>query len=454
GTASERTCRIDSFTLRIRSDIALTYRADDRHGSTVGRRLLAAVIVTLAIAGAGTAGSEPKPRFEVLAHAKAPGGYSGDVVLHRGHAYLSSHRGDGACPAQGVRVFSLADPRRPRRLAAFGRIPGTWTEKTIVRRVETAAFRGELAVTSVQACAPGSFRGFALYDVTRPARPRELARVRTDPRGSHEIWLQPVGDKAYVYTAIIASEFRSSPDGTTPGEPDFRIVDVSDPRKPVVVGGWGAWRELGLAPFTDPSKRLEGNFVHSVVGDGTRAYLSYWDLGTVVLDVSKPSQPRYLGRTRGEVDNSHSAWLGQNGLLVETHEARGGTATFYRRGAGDPVRLSTFALPDAVVRQGHRARGIAPVSGLDLSDSVHDGKLRGSLALFSWYGQGVVAADISDPRRPRFLARFLARPETDPARLLCPGRRCTAVWGVDIEGETIVASDLIGGLWVLRLRRD
>ena len=421
----------------------------------MAHRLLVAVIVALTVAGVALAArSQPETRFEVLAHAPAPGGYSGDVVLHRGHAYLSSHRGTGACATQGVRVFSLADPKRPRRLAAFGRIPGTWTEKTIVRRVETASFRGELAVTSVQACAPGSFQGFALYDVTRPARPRELARVRTDPRGSHEIWLQPVGSRAFVYTAIVASEFRSSPDGRTPGEPDFRIFDVTDPRKPVVVGGWGAWRELGIVPFSDPSNRLEGSLVHSVIGDGTRAYLSYWDLGTVVLDVSKPARPRYLGRTRGEVDNTHSAWLGRNGLLVETHETRGGTATFYRRGAGDPVRLSTFALPDAVVRQGHRVRGIAPVSGLDLSDSVHDAKLQGSLALFSWYGQGVVAADVSDPRRPRFLARFLSRPEPDPERLLCPGQRCTAVWGVDVEGETIVASDLIGGLWVLRLRRN
>jgi hypothetical protein len=218
------------------------------------------------------------------------------------------------------------------------------------------------------------------------------------------------------------------------------------------VGGWGAWKELGLAPFADPRNRLEGNFVHSVTGDGSRAYLSYWDLGTVVLDVTRPSAPRYLGRTRGAVGNSHSAWLGRNGLLVETHEAVGGTATLYRRTAGDPVRLSTFALPDAVIRQGHRIRGIAPVSGLDLSDSVHDAKLQGDLALFSWYGQGIVAADVSDQRRPRFLARFLARPEPDPERLLCPGRRCVAVWGVDVEGETIVASDLIGGLWVLRLR--
>ena len=420
----------------------------------MGRRLLAVGLAALALAGAALATRDDRgTRFEVLGHAAAPGGYTGDVVIHRAHAYLSSYKGANSCPAQGVRVFSLADPRRPRRVATFGRIPRTWTEKTIVRHVQTAAFTGELAVASVQACATGAFQGFALYDVTRPARPRELARVRTDPRGAHELWLQPVGRRAYVYTAIIASEFRSSPDGKTPGRPDFRIVDVSDPRTPRELGGWGAWKELGIAPFADPRERLEGNFVHSVTGDGTRAYLSYWDLGTVVLDVSNPASPRYLGRTRSEVDNTHSSWLGPNGLLVETHEAAGGTATLYRRTAGDPVRLSTFELPHAVIRQGHRSRGIAPVAGLDLTDSVHDAKVRGKLALFSWYGQGVVAADISDPHKPRFLARFLARPEADPGRLLCPGHRCVAIWGVDVEGETIVASDLIGGLWVLRLRR-
>ena len=61
--------------------------------------------------------------------------------------------------------------------------------------------------------------------------------------------------------------------------------------------------------------------------------------------------------------------------------------------------------------------------------------------------------DVSDPRRPRFLQRFLPRPQEDPERLLCPGGRCTAVWGVDVEGDVVVASDMIGGLWVLRLRR-
>lgn len=418
----------------------------------VSRRLVAVVIAFAALAAAGAAlatEDASTARFEVLAHAKPDGGYSADVVLHRKHAYLSSQKGEDGCTGNGVRVYDLANPRAPRRIATFARIRGSWTEKTIVRRVSTAAFTGDLAVTSVQNCREGAFRGFALYDVTRPGRPRELGRVRTDPRGSHEIWLQPVGRRVYVYTAIVASEILSSSNGT-PGEPDFRIYDVTQPRRPVLRGGWGAWDALGLVPFHDPRNRLRGNFVHSVMGDGSRAYLSYWDLGTVVLDVRNPTRPRYVGRTQA-TDNAHSSWLGPHGLLIETHEATGGAATLYRRGAGDPQRLGVFELPDSVLRQGRRVRGLSPVSGLDLTDSIHDAKVQGTTALFSWYAQGVVAADVSNPAKPRFLARFLPRPEKDPGRALCPNRRCTAIWGVDVEGDLVVASDLIGGLWVLRL---
>lgn len=115
--------------------------------------------------------------------------------------------------------------------------------------------------------------------------------------------------------------------------------------------------------------------------------------------------------------------------------------------------LGRLELPSAVVSAGHRARGLHPVSGLDLTDSVHDAKVQGDLALFSWYGQGVVAVDVSSPSRPRFLTRFLPPAAKDPEQLLCPGRRCVAVWGVDVDGDLVVASDMLGGLWVLRLRR-
>jgi hypothetical protein len=421
--------------------------------------LLLAIFVLPLVAGVGVAlavrEAPQAAHWEVVGHARPSGHYSGDVEAFRGHAYLSSRRGRASCLAEGVRAYSLANPRRPRLVSSFAQIPGTWTEKTIVRRVQTASFTGDVAAVSVQGCMPSDFRGFVLVDVTRPASPVELARVSLDPRGSHEIWLAQSGGRAFVYTAILRSEAIDSPDGRTPGRPDFRIFDVSDPKAPAQVGAWGAWKELGIAPSVDPRRPLEGNFTHSVITNaaGTRAYLSYWDLGTVILDVSSPERPRYLGRT-GDAVNAHSAWLGRGGLLIETHETGGGVPTLHDVSRpASPRTLSTFRLPSRVLAAGRRAGGLSVVSSLDLGDSVHDAKVSGSTALFSWYAQGVVAADVSNPARPRFLARFLPTPTADREALFCPGKRCIAVWGVDVAGQYVVASDLVSGLWVLRLRR-
>ena len=97
-------------------------------------------------------------------------------------------------------MYDIANPRKPRRISTFGRIAGTWTEKTIVRRVHASGFDGVLAVTSVQACENG-FGGFALYDVTGRPTPLLLARVPTSHAAAHEIWLATARGHALVYTA-------------------------------------------------------------------------------------------------------------------------------------------------------------------------------------------------------------------------------------------------------------
>jgi hypothetical protein len=434
-------------------------------------RRLAVVLALLALTAAATLPArthgDGSARFEVLARLDPGPGYTADVWGHRGHAYLSSFRGRNTCPAHGVRVVDVRNPRRPRLVGRFGSVAGTWTEKTIVKRVSTPGFRGDLAVTSMQSCRAAGWHGFGLYDVTNPARPRQLALVRTEPRGSHEIWLGTAGGRAYVYTAIIRSEVLSSPDyderrgtATRPGEPDFRIYDVSTPRRPRRVGGWGAWRHLDVHPHEGIGRdRLAANLVHSVItnDEGTRAYLSYWDLGTVILDITNPAAPRYLGRTRfegDEVGNAHSAAVNPDEtLLIETRETDGGTAMLYDiADPAAPKRLGEVALNDQLIRQGRRGEEVERVQGLDLSDSVHDPELAGRYAFFSWYRQGVVAADVSDPAAPRVVARFLPTPTRDDDGSFCRNRSCRVVWGVYATPGYVLASDILGGLWILRFQ--
>jgi hypothetical protein len=416
---------------------------------------LAALLAAVAAVAAPSGTQRASARFEVLAHVAPGGGYSADVVGERHYAYLSSHRGAIDCPAQGVRVYDLANPRRPRHISTFAdgrstpQLGTAWTEKTIVRRVRTSAFRGVLAATSVQACPAGNFGGFALYDVTRPAHPRRLAVVRTEPRGSHEIWLASARGHVWVYTAEAASEFSFAPNSF-----GFHIFDVSDPRRPTEVGGWSACRELKLCSSTDRSPNY---LVHSVITNtaATRAYLSYWDLGTVILDISNPAEPRYLGRTSPQQRNAHSAWLANGGrVLVETHELLNGRPVIYdiTRPAA-PKRVAVVRLTPAQLARGDRGSVLGKVSGIQLTDSVHDPKVARKLAFFSWYAQGVAVFDISHPRRPRFVARFLPIRAPDRHGLLCPGSKCRAVWGVFPTAKYVLASDLNSGLWVLRFAR-
>jgi hypothetical protein len=400
--------------------------------------------------------------LRLLANLNPGGGYNGDVWAHRGIAYLSSWHGDD-CPGTGVRVIDLADPSRPQHVATFAdaarepEVQGTWTEKTIVREARTASFRGTLAVTSMQHCAEPAFRGFGLYDLTDPRLPKRLALVRTEGvRGSHEIWLENARGHVWVYTAIVRSELLSSPDydpkqrtATKPGLADFRIFDVSDPRRPVQVGSWGSWSALGIHP-NHGRGIYPANLVHSVITDDAarRAYLSNWDLGTVILDITKPARPRYLGRTRlpgaEPQGDAHSAALAGGGrLLIETHETfLGRPVLFDISNPGAPKRLGTLQLPEA----GRAARPHVPY----YAHSVHDPKVLGNRAFFSWYRHGVVVADISRPTRPRVIARFLPPGATDPGT--CPGEgSCAFVWGVFATKDYVLASDMNSGLWVLRL---
>ena len=387
----------------------------------------------------------------LLGHANPGAGTNGDVYGYKRHAYLASFLGRG-CLSKGIRVYDLADPRAPRLESSFAdaasdpALAGTWTEKVVVQHVVTRDFIGDVAVVSVQPCGginSPAFRGFGLYDVTDPAQPRKLALYSTPrSRGSHEIWLGTQPGKAYVYTAVIQSELTTSPDynpatnsAATPGTPDFQIVDVSNPTAPVQVGAWGAWRELGIYPATTGPGHPRLNFVHSVRVDEhlRRAFLSYWDLGTVILDIADPAHPRYLGRTTPPQGATHSAYLTETGQLVETHETDGGLPYIYDiADPAHPVLLSSFTPQYSDIT------------------SVHDPKVRGSRAYFSWYNLGVVVADIQNPSAPALRAQFIPDSDYLNPDFFC-FQACAVTWGVFVDGNYVLASDMNSGLYVLGL---
>ena len=86
--------------------------------------------------------------------------------------------------------------------------------------------------------------------------------------------------------------------------------------------------------------------------------------------------------------------------------------------------------------------------------------MRGKLAYLSWYSEGVVVLDISNPEEPEFVAQFVPPPAPDPmgfGDLLFgtpedPHPAYPHVWGVFVQGKTVFASDINSGLWVFKLK--
>ena len=390
-------------------------------------------------------------RVEVLSTVMPRGDANGNVWVHADHAYLGNFGTTRSTCESGVRVYDLRNPLRPRQVSTFAQpavepdMNGSYTDQIRIQHVRTGSFRGALAAVGIQGCRDPfnpfvGTRGFALYDVTRPAQPRRLAVVDTKPVwGSHELWLQAVGGRAYVFTALPRAELRGSPDGVTPGNPDFRIYDVTNPRAPRQVGQWGIWSNLGIKPTSD-------QYVHSVITNraATRAYLSYWEFGTVILDISNPAAPRHvatlLDPTQVERPHAHSAWLAHGGkVLVETQEF------------GWFFRLSGTGYPrfwDISDETNPRLLGQFRPPGTEQS-TVHDPKMAGNRLYLSWYDKGVYVLDFSRPEAPREIAHFVPGAGQNPGNPYCPG--CTFVWEAFPNRDYFVAADMNFGLWIAKL---
>ncbi|TMW73419.1 LVIVD repeat-containing protein [Alteribacter natronophilus] len=372
-----------------------------------------------------------------------------DVYAHQGFAYLGTHTANGA--NGGVRIFDMKDPENPEEIGVIADdIPHTWQEKVIVKRVNTPHFNGDLAVVSLQqtsrnnADRPDSKGGMLLYDVSDPYNPERLGFYELDRTitGTHELYLTRQGNKAIALLSNPYADFYT--DGA---EEDFQIIDVSDPANPEKLWGWDP-RELEEVSedfngyhWDAPDGHTRPVFNHSVITDnnGHYAYVSMWDLGTVIFDIRNPENPEYLGRTEFADDQkgaAHSAALARGGnILIETREvanphgegyedAYGYTRIFDISDKTDPQLLSEFTTELTF-----------DFIGSTFANTVHDPKVHGNTLYLSYYSGGVLAVDISNPSEPKEIGRYT--PEQGN------------VWGVFVDRNYVLASDMGQGLKVL-----
>ncbi|WP_115864711.1 LVIVD repeat-containing protein [Halorussus litoreus] len=252
-------------------------------------------------------------------------------------------------------------------------------------------------------------QGVLVYDVSDPENPERVAFHETD---------YPIHN-CYLHEGV-AYLTANYPDRNA-----LAVVDVSGD-SPEEIARWSLtdrdeqWGEIPTGLWT----------VHDVwVRDG-RAYLSHWDAGLVILDVSDPTSPsfvsRFAGRSLDDLEsverkrsrahvirlpgNVHYAMTDDSGdLLALNREAwavdgeggPGGVELWNISDATSPERLATI---DAPPSPNPAQNGTWTTShNLDLVD----GRL-----FTSWYQGGVKIHDVSDPANPDEMAWWRMPGET------------------------------------------
>ena len=308
----------------------------------------------------------PRPvRLQLVAALKLePAGKDahGDVATYKNLAFVG--KWSGPCPGGGVDVIDISQAATPTLLSHTPEHPDTSME--VMRPLRIGA-RDVLAI-GLQDCrqpTPGvtARAGLELVDITDARSPSELSFFDVDLFGRqvvgvHELDVTRTPDgRSLALLAAPGLEAATADAGGHGGKGDLLIVDISDPTHPVLTGSWGVLGDpaLGLDFYRSVRRGNDARtLLHSVRAghDGTVAYLSYWDAGVIVLDISDPSMPRYLGRTTygpSAEGNAHSVAEAAGGrFIVQADEVTNPYQLQLTSGAvaGErPVGPGTFSRP-------------------------------------------------------------------------------------------------------------
>ena len=247
-----------------------------------------------AIAGHGGSTS---PELEVVGQLDLglPGENVTDVWAYGNYAYLGTFD-DIICSLDttGVHIVDISDPRNPAKVGFVPAKPGTRNNDVKVAHIDTRYFKGEILVASNEGCGspflprlhangvggPPGQGGVAIWDVTDPTKPKALKQnfLKFDV---HNTFLYQQGQNAYML--VVDDE----------NVQDLTIVDITKPQSPrvIAVTGQQDWPKDIAAEFGATAAA----FLHDVWVQDNIAYLSYWDAGLVLLDITDPSSPVFLG---------------------------------------------------------------------------------------------------------------------------------------------------------------
>jgi hypothetical protein len=336
-----------------------------------------------------------------------------DVAVLGNYAYLGAYAQaacagpEGGGPDGGVYVIDISNPAQPREVGFIKAHQDTYVSEGVqALHIDTPKFNGDILVLNNEGCGKNYKAGMSIWNIDNPLRPKKLSENIGDFTSSdapnrphdanqiHSAFAWDAGSKAYV---VIVDD----------DEPkDIDILDITDPRKPVLIGEFNAQTDFPISP--DRANGAEV-FLHDMVVKkiGTRFYMlmSYWDAGWIVLDVTNPTKPKYVGDS--DYPFPDPVILARLGLALSAegngHQAEWSFGSQFILGTDED--FSPFRAEFAITSGPHSGPYTAGEFGFtkQIAFTLPDGKLNGP-TVFGGYG---CADDIDDIPDASVLDPFL-----------------------------------------------
>ena len=255
--------------------------------------------------------------------------------------------------------------------------------------------------------------GFKIYDVSNPARPREIVHHRTGGIGAHRFDM----DERYAYISTEMAGYVGN---------ILVVYDIADPARPAEVSRWWIPGQH-IAGGEIPSWPGRQHRLHHALRFGDEMWASCWNGGFAIVDVSDLTKPKTVGSYNYHPlfpEPTHTAMpvpglIGGRRIALaidEEDQAQSADEEHARRGRAHACIL-TFDVTDPGAI---KPLGQFQVSEMDSPFSRTPGArfgahqfgepMSGAIAHAVWFSGGLRIVDVANPLTPREIGWFIPEP--------------------------------------------
>jgi len=397
-------------------------------------------------------------RIDFLGHTDQGGRPDGvQVMVARKHAYV------GHMFSDGVTVLNVADPRTPRPVRFVAAPPNTrashiqvhdglllavnaanvWALQQYEKEQD---YFGRSLADSFSRRERDFAAGMRVFDLAKPAAPREIGFMPIEGIGLHRIWW--VGGR-YAYAS---AHFDGYIDHI------LAVIDMQNPTKPELAGRWwlpGMHRAGGETPAWGGGQRVA---LHHMIAAGDLGYAAWRDGGITIMDLKDPTAPKLLAHRNWSppsAGGTHTPLpLPGRGLAVVADEATSNrcakglayTWVLDVRAPDNPVTIATLPTP--------KGEDFCSKGGKFGPHNLHEnrpGSFQSEELIFATYqNAGVRVFDISSAHEPKEVGYFVPDAPEKVVDVRPGSERVVQSTDVFAAADgTLFVTDTNGGLTVL-----